>query len=139
MLPLIKQRVIQLVLIMFILSVFTFGLMKLAPGDPVLLILNADEMMVTDADQAELRKELGFDQPLYVQYGKWMVGLLQLDLGKSYMSGNPVWEEMMERLPITLELAGEHFLSWCLSLFRSVLQQDAFRENGRIMSAECLR
>ncbi|MEK3807520.1 nickel ABC transporter permease [Bacillus sp. FSL H8-0547] len=106
MLPLIKQRVIQLVLIMFILSVFTFGLMKLAPGDPVLLILNADEMMVTDADQAELRKELGFDQPLYVQYGKWMVGLLQLDLGKSYMSGNPVWEEMMERLPITLELAG---------------------------------
>ncbi|MGP1908967.1 nickel ABC transporter permease [Metabacillus sp. JX24] len=106
MLPLIKQRVIQLMLVMFILSVFTFGLMKLAPGDPVLLILNADEMMVTDADQAELRKELGFDQPLYVQYGKWMVGLLQLDLGKSYMSGNPVWEEMMERLPITLELAG---------------------------------
>ncbi|MDX8291812.1 nickel ABC transporter permease [Metabacillus indicus] len=106
MLPLIKQRVIQLVLVIFILSVFTFGLMKLAPGDPVMLILNADEMMVTDADQAELRKELGFDQPLYVQYGKWMFGLLQLDLGKSYMSGNPVWDELMKRLPITLELAG---------------------------------
>lgn len=106
MLPLIKQRVIQLVLVIFILSVFTFGLMKLAPGDPVMLILNADELMVTDADQAELRKELGFDQPLYVQYGKWMFGLLQLDLGKSYMSGNPVWDELMKRLPITLELAG---------------------------------
>ncbi|MEM5016087.1 nickel ABC transporter permease [Metabacillus indicus] len=106
MLPLIKQRVIQLVLVIFILSVFTFGLMKLAPGDPVMLILNADEMMVTDADQAELRKELGFDQPLYVQYGKWMFGLLQLDLGVSYMSGNPVWDELMKRLPITLELAG---------------------------------
>ncbi|WP_203288521.1 nickel ABC transporter permease [Metabacillus sp. cB07] len=106
MLPLIKQRVIQLVLVIFILSVFTFGLMKLASGDPVMLILNADEMMVTDADQAELRKELGFDQPLYVQYGKWMFGLLQLDLGKSYMSGNPVWDELMKRLPITLELAG---------------------------------
>ncbi|MGX1192460.1 nickel ABC transporter permease [Metabacillus sp. SLBN-84] len=106
MLPLIKQRVIQLVLVIFILSVFTFGLMKLAPGDPVMMILNADEMMVTDADQAELRKELGFDEPLFVQYGKWMFGLLQLDLGKSYMSGNPVWDELMKRLPITLELAG---------------------------------
>ncbi|WP_191555804.1 nickel ABC transporter permease [Metabacillus idriensis] len=105
MLPLIKQRLTQLVLVVFILSVFTFGLMKIAPGDPVMQILNADEMLVTDADQAELRKELGFDQPIYVQYGKWMLGLLQLDLGKSYISGNPVGEEMMERLPITMELA----------------------------------
>jgi ABC-type dipeptide/oligopeptide/nickel transport system permease component len=78
--------------------------MKLAPGDPVLTILNAEEMVVTEDDQAKLRKELGFDQPIYVQYGKWMFNLVQLDLGKSYMTGKPVWDELMERLPITLEL-----------------------------------
>lgn len=78
--------------------------MKLAPGDPVLAILNADEMVVTEDDQAKLREELGFDQPLYIQYGKWMWNLVQLDLGKSYMTGKPVWDELMERLPITMEL-----------------------------------
>jgi ABC-type dipeptide/oligopeptide/nickel transport system permease component len=90
--------------VVFVLSIFTFGLMKLAPGDPVMSILNADEMMVTEADQAKLRSELGFDQPIYVQYGKWMHGLIKLDLGTSYMSGKPVWNEMMERLPITFQL-----------------------------------
>lgn len=106
MLSLVKKRVFQLLLVVFILSIFTFGLMKLAPGDPVMTILNADEMMVTEADKAELRSELGIDQPLFVQYRKWMAGLLQLDLGKSYMSGKPVWNEMMERLPITVKLTG---------------------------------
>ncbi|MGM0875694.1 MAG: nickel ABC transporter permease [Bacillota bacterium] len=104
MLSLIRKRLLQLVLVLFVLSVFTFSLMKLAPGDPVMTILNADEMMVTESDQAKLRSELGFDQPPYVQYGQWMLGLFQLDLGKSYMSGKPVWNEMMERLPITVQL-----------------------------------
>ncbi|MBD7964765.1 ABC transporter permease [Fictibacillus sp. Sa2CUA10] len=78
--------------------------MKMAPGDPVLTILNADEMVVTEEDQAELRSKLGFDQPLYVQYGKWMFNLMQFDLGKSYMSGKPVIEELLTRIPITAEL-----------------------------------
>ncbi|MEK3854210.1 nickel ABC transporter permease [Cytobacillus sp. FSL H8-0458] len=105
MLAVVKKRLVQLVIVVFLLSIFTFGLMKLAPGDPVLTILNADEMMVTEADQAKLREELGFNQPFYVQYGKWMLGVVQLDLGKSYMTGKPVWDEMMQRLPITLQLA----------------------------------
>jgi ABC-type dipeptide/oligopeptide/nickel transport system permease component len=103
-LSLVRMRLLQLVMVVFVLSIFTFGLMKLAPGDPVMSILNADEMMVTEADQAKLRSELGFDQPIYVQYGKWMHGLIKLDLGTSYMSGKPVWNEMMERLPITFQL-----------------------------------
>lgn len=104
MLSLVRMRLLQLVMVVFVLSIFTFGLMKLAPGDPVMAILNADEMMVTEADQAKLRGELGFDQPIYVQYGKWMHNLIKLDLGTSYMSGKPVWNEMMERLPITFQL-----------------------------------
>ncbi|PLT32135.1 nickel ABC transporter permease subunit NikB [Bacillus sp. V5-8f] len=78
--------------------------MKMAPGDPVLAILNADEMTVTDADQARLRSSLGFDQPIYVQYFQWITGIVQLDLGTSYMSGKPVWNEIVERFPITIQL-----------------------------------
>ncbi|MFJ8265576.1 nickel ABC transporter permease [Peribacillus asahii] len=104
MLELVRKRLVQLVIVLFLLSIFTFSLMKLAPGNPVMAILNADEMMVTEADQVKLRSELGFDQPLYVQYGQWMLGLIKLDLGQSYMSGKPVWDEMMERLPITVQL-----------------------------------
>lgn len=104
MLSLVRKRLLQLVMVVFVLSIFTFGLMKLAPGDPVMEILNADEMMVTEADQEKLRSELGFDQPLYIQYGQWVHGLIQLDLGTSYMSGKPVWNEMMERLPVTVQL-----------------------------------
>lgn len=104
MLFIIRKRLFQLFIVLLVLSIFTFTLMKLAPGDPVLTILNADEMLVTEEDQAKLRSDLGFDQPLYVQYGKWMLNLAQLDLGKSYMTGKPVWDELMERLPITIEL-----------------------------------
>lgn len=110
MLSLIRKRLLQLVMVIFVLSIFTFGLMKLAPGDPVMTILHADEMMVTEADKAKLRSELGFDQPLYIQYGQWMLSLIQLDLGKSYMSGKPVWDEMMERLPITVQLTASALL-----------------------------
>lgn len=99
-----KARLVQLVFVLFLLSLLTFTLMKLAPGDPVLHLLGADELAVTQEEEAALRKELGFDLPILVQYGQWMMGLLQLDLGTSYIKGKPVWDELMDRLPTTVEL-----------------------------------
>ncbi|WP_341282961.1 nickel ABC transporter permease [Paenibacillus sp. FSL H8-0537] len=101
---LIKKRLIQLVFVLFILSLVIFILMKLAPGDPVLTLLHADEMSITQADEAALREELGFDQPVLVQYGKWMLGLIQLDLGTSYLKGRPVLDELLDKLPATIQL-----------------------------------
>lgn len=95
---------IQLVFVLFILSLVIFILMKLAPGDPVLTLLHADEMSITQADEAALREELGFDQPVLVQYGKWMLGLIQLDLGTSYLKGRPVLDELLDKLPATIQL-----------------------------------
>lgn len=103
-LQLIKKRLIQLVFVLFILSLVIFILMKLAPGDPVLTLLHADEMSITQADEAALREELGFDQPVLVQYGKWMLGLIQLDLGTSYLKGRPVLDELLDKLPATIQL-----------------------------------
>ncbi|AKL96334.1 ABC-type dipeptide/oligopeptide/nickel transport system, permease component [Clostridium aceticum] len=104
MLKLVKARLMQLVVLLFVLSLVTFTLMKLAPGDPVLLILQADEVAVTQAEEAALREELGFDQPVLLQYGQWMFKLLQLDLGESHIKGKPVAKELMDRLPDTLQL-----------------------------------
>ncbi|SFE19795.1 peptide/nickel transport system permease protein [Paenibacillus algorifonticola] len=104
MLQLIKKRLIQLVFVLFILSLVIFILMKLAPGDPVLTLLHADEMSITQADEAALREELGFDQPVLVQYGKWMLGLIRLDLGTSYLKGRPVLDELLDKLPATIQL-----------------------------------
>ncbi|MGM0880197.1 MAG: nickel ABC transporter permease [Bacillota bacterium] len=100
----IKKRALQLVFVLFFLSLLTFVLMKLAPGDPVLLMLEADTFAVTQEDEDALRKELGFDKPVIVQYGMWLLQLLKLDLGYSYLKGKPVLEEIMYRLPATLQL-----------------------------------
>ncbi|RXT03815.1 nickel ABC transporter permease [Ammoniphilus sp. CFH 90114] len=104
MFQLVKARMGQLVLVLFLLSLMTFILMKMAPGDPVLIILGSDEMTVTQADEAALREELGFHLPILVQYAQWMTNLLQLDLGTSYIKGKPVLDELMDRLPTTIEL-----------------------------------
>ncbi len=105
MLVIIKQRMIQLAVVLLLLSLVTFTLMKLAPGDPVRTMLMSDEMLVTAAEEAKLREELGFHRPIAVQYGEWMWGLLRLDLGNSYIKGKPVTKELMDRLPATAALA----------------------------------
>lgn len=104
MLHVVKKRVLQLVSVLFFLSLLTFILMKLAPGDPVLLMLEADTAAVTQEDEEELRRELGFDKPVIVQYGMWLLQVVQFDLGYSYMKGKPVLDEIMYRLPATLQL-----------------------------------
>ncbi len=101
---LVRTRLLQLLFVLLLLSLVTFALMKLAPGDPVLSILNSDELSVTKADEARLREELGFDRPLYEQYGRWMLNLLRLDLGHSYIKGKPVLDEIVQRLPTTVQL-----------------------------------
>lgn len=102
---LIAARLWQLVFVMFLLSLLTFTLMKLAPGDPVMLILDTEELAVTQADEEALRKELGFDQPLFTQYASWLFQLMKLDMGESYIKGKPVLDELIQRLPATIQLA----------------------------------
>ncbi|MCC5468028.1 nickel ABC transporter permease [Pelosinus baikalensis] len=104
MIKLIKSRLLQLIFVLLLLSLFTFSLMKIAPGDPVLLLLEIDQMASTQADEEALRKELGFDQPLLAQYGQWMWKLMHFDLGNSYVKGKPVLNEMLVRLPVTIQL-----------------------------------
>lgn len=75
------------------------------PGDPAELLLTSDNGILPDPDAvADLRRSLGLDRPLHEQYLSFLSGLLRLDLGQSLLDGYSVAEEIMLRLPRTLEL-----------------------------------
>ncbi len=98
------RRILYLLPVMLGVSIITFALINLAPGDPAEIILRADGMEPTAEAVAVLREELGLNDPLYIQYGRWLWGVLHLDLGESFRTGRPVAEELFSRLPATLEL-----------------------------------
>ena len=85
-------------------SVVIFVLMRLAPGN-IVDILFESAGYVDPAAKEALNQELGFDQPILVQYGRWIGTFLQGDLGKSYRYDLPAWQVIRARIPITVELA----------------------------------
>jgi peptide/nickel transport system permease protein len=100
----IGKRLLELVLFLFLLSFVSFVFMKAAPGDPVRYMLNIDDVSISNEQIEELREELGFNQPIYVQYWKWLVRFFQFDLGESYMTKQPVTKELASKIPDTLAL-----------------------------------
>ena len=102
MLRLFLVRLAGAVPVLLIVSVISFGLMRLIPGDPSAAIagLSATPEMV-----AQIRQQLGLDQPVLTQAARWYGGLLQGDLGRSILLGKSVFWATMERLPVTLGLS----------------------------------
>jgi len=98
------SRLIQLIFVLFMLSMTTFMLMKMAPGDPVFTVLKVSEGAVSQLDQEQAREQLGLNLPLVKQYGLWLWNVLQLDLGTSLVNNRAVWDLMMDRLPATVSL-----------------------------------
>jgi len=83
-----------------------FLLMRLLPGDVALYILGSGESSDVNKQALEqIRQDLGLDQPLIVQYGKWLWGAMRLDFGNSYWTRQPVIEELQRRYPLTANLA----------------------------------
>ena len=96
----VLKRLGEAVLVCVGISVITFLLLHVA-GDPVQLLLSIEAKA---EDAAILRKSLGLDQPLHVQYGIFLKGLLQLDFGKSLFVREPALNLVLERFPATLQL-----------------------------------
>jgi peptide/nickel transport system permease protein len=83
-----------------------FVIMRVIPGDVALLILGGDQAgQIDPAQLAAMREQLGLDQPLLVQFGAWLWGVLRFDFGTSLWTGRPVVEELLIRLPLSLQLA----------------------------------
>lgn len=98
-------RLLQLVPVTLIISVMTFALLYLAPGDPAQIILRNQGALLTQDTIQKMRAELGLDQPLHVQYARWLWKVLHLNFGISFRTGQPVAEALLGRLGATLELA----------------------------------
>ncbi len=97
------QKIFQTLLVLWIVSVATFWFLKLAPGDPVTLLLGAE---YSPEAHARLTKDLGLDQPLVVQYLKWMGNFVQGDWGRSYITRADIFQlAVLQALPITLWLS----------------------------------
>ncbi|KIL40778.1 glutathione ABC transporter permease [Gordoniibacillus kamchatkensis] len=97
----ILKRLAGLVPILFGISVLVFLILHLVPGDPVLIMLGTN---ATDESVRVLREQLGLNQPLAVQYGKWIFHLLQGDFGTSVHTGNAILPEIVQRFGVTLQL-----------------------------------
>ena len=96
------RRLPSLVLTLFLISLATFVVVQVAPGDPAQLILGTEAPPEALAD---LRAQLRLDRPLPLQYLNWLSGVLRGDLGVSLRHGRPVATLIAERLPVTLSLA----------------------------------
>jgi peptide/nickel transport system permease protein len=95
------RRLLQAVPVLVLASVAVFLLIHLVPGDPALLLAGPD---ATPEVVVAVRKDMGLDQPLPVQYALWAGHVLRGDLGKSYISRLPVWQLIQNALPATIEL-----------------------------------
>jgi len=108
-------RLAVLPLSLLVVSILTFSFLHLVPGDPVDALggenLSADE-------QAQLRREMGLDQPLPVQFFYWLGHVVQGDLGKSIRTNRPVLDEVLGRLSTSVELA---VLSIVMALFIGIV------------------
>src|SRR5699024_11029635 len=97
----IFKRILHIIPVLFLISLFVFGLVHVA-GDPVALMLPEEASM---EDKDRLRTALGLDEPFLVQYGKFLGNLVQGDFGKSFKYSQDALPIVLERLPATLQLA----------------------------------
>lgn len=99
--PIILRRLLGAVLLLWLVVTITFVLLHLAPGDAAAFLVAPD---ASAADAARVRRELGLDQPLAVQYARWLSDVLRGNLGESFALNRPVREVIADALPISLGL-----------------------------------
>ncbi len=102
MLRVILVRLLGAIPVLLLVTMAIFGLLRFAPGDAADLLLPED---ATDEQVAEARARWGLDQPVWVQYGQFLVNIARLDLGRSYRYHEDVFDLIGQRLPATLELS----------------------------------
>ena len=98
----ITRRLLLMLLTLFGVSLITFGIMFLVPTDPAAVIAGEK---ATNEMIASVRQRLGLDQPIYVQYLKYVWRVIHGDLGRSWYFKKPVSTAILEKLPATLKLA----------------------------------
>lgn len=134
----VLRRLFQMIPLLLGITVVLFGVIQAAPGGPEAALLESDRFIDPAVIEA-YRTRLGVDQPVPVQYARWLTAAAQGDLGVSFSTTRPVAEMILERLPATLELMGASFLlaavlAFGLGVFSSVRQYSWFDHVGTGLS-----
>jgi peptide/nickel transport system permease protein len=121
------RRLIRLLIVILLVSLLTMILLRLLPGGPGLAIVGEN---ATPEQVHMVEKQLGVHDPFIQQYGRWLGGIFTGDLGRSYLTKQPVMEALRQRLPTTLELASMAFV---LALLVSIPVgvYSAYKQGGR--------
>jgi peptide/nickel transport system permease protein len=96
----ILRRMLSMIPVLFIVSAISFGLLYVLPGDPAIAMMG--ENIGDQQTYRDLRRELGLDQPLWIQYAKWLGRVVQGDLGTSIRTGEPVAQFLWQRVPVSM-------------------------------------
>ena len=139
MLNYILRRLIYLIPTLLGITVVTFCIISLAPGDPMQLMHQGTMSRISPEAYQAMRRQYGLDKPLHERYIIWIVNLVKLDFGTSFLDRRPVIDKIWERLPATLILNGAALLTALaialpLGLISAAKQHSAFDKiNGTIL------
>ena len=102
----LARRLLLMIPTLLGITLVTFVIIHLAPGDPVSMAMGGEMQQGSMSAEAieHFRKEMHLDDPILVQYGRWIGNFATLDLGTSWRTGRPVLEQIAERLPVTMGL-----------------------------------
>ncbi|MGF7069150.1 nickel transport system permease protein [Priestia megaterium] len=113
----ILKRIMSIIPVFLLATLLTTGMVHLSSVDPAEAYLTAAHIQPTDEILAQKRHEFGLDQPFFIQYANSIMKICQLDFGISYVSNKPVWDEVIYRIPATIQLA---IVSILIGVFVSV-------------------
>ena len=132
----VLKRIVLMIPTILLTSFIIFFAMNMAGGDPVKQILPEN---ATVEQQEALREEMGLNDPLLVQYFRYMGGLVTGDMGESYITGKDVFGTFMERLPMTLALGGSALILACVVAIPlgiwTALTQNTWQDTGGMVLA----
>ena len=138
MLAYIIRRLVYLIPVLFVLTVVVFTFVQMLPGD-IIDVMMGEEDIEDPEVRAALEEEFGLNDPIYVQYGKWIGRVLQGDLGKSLITRRDVTLELFERIPATAYLAiTGMILSMCIAIplgTLAALKRNTYVDNAVQISA----
>lgn len=135
----IIRRVLQFIPVLLGITFLAFLLIYLSPSDPVSVRMSAGGISVSPEIMESMRRSMGLDRPLLIQYGDWLWNILHGNMGKSYITDADVLDQILKSLPYTLKMAGASLLlTLCISIpvgiLTAAMQNSKFDYVVRVMA-----
>lgn len=135
----IIRRVLQFIPVLLGITFLAFLLIYFSPSDPVSVRMSAGGISVSPEIMESMRRSMGLDRPLLVQYGDWLWNILHGNMGKSYITDADVLDQILKALPYTLKMAGASLLltlgiSIPVGILTAAMQNSKFDYVVRVMA-----